>query len=373
MTARCRLLIVSTDGTAVMKHTAIVRVSFAANCHSSDSFEEFDAVPASAEATGGSFVVECQKLLCCKNIRMCLLIDCPSLDPVTEADKEFFAVLRDVTFVEERALDLPLLARAGSVPISTVLTRLLNELEGAQSELLSRVVLTRKTNPVSWNHHRKVWNGLVDRSPAMIIVARDEADVCRAVAVARELSLELTVKGGGHSVAGLAVADGALMIDLSNLTRVTVHVDQSPPLVSVGGGCTWAHVDAALHPHGLAVPAGNVKCAHTLGLPTCSSTPAAHPSHSSPSFCAPGLISHTGVGGLTLGGGIGYCSRYLGLSCDALVAARVVSSNGRALNVNAEENSELLWVRRKFRHAVLSRSCKHSGSSRWRRQFRSVH
>ena len=88
------------------------------------------------------------------------------------------------------------------VDAKVVLCRLLSALEGTTSELLSSVVLTKVTRPALWSQHRRVWNGLIDRSPALIVVARSEDDVCRTVAVALELNLELTVKGGGHNVGG---------------------------------------------------------------------------------------------------------------------------------------------------------------------------
>ena len=159
---------------------------------------------------------------------------------------------------------------------------------------------------------RSVWNGAIDRRPAAIARCETADHVVQALRFAREAGLEVSVRGGGHNFAGFAVADGALMIDLSVMRRVTV--DPQARRAVCGGGATWADVDAATQEHGLAVTGG--------------------------------FISHTGIGGLTLGGGIGWLTRLAGLSCDSLVGAEVVTADGRILHTSADENPELHWALR---------------------------
>jgi FAD/FMN-containing dehydrogenase len=159
---------------------------------------------------------------------------------------------------------------------------------------------------------RAVWNGAIDRRPALIARCESAADVAQAVGFARAHGLELAVRGGGHNYAGFAVCDGGLMLDLSRMNRVTV--DPAARRAVCGGGATWADVDAATQAHGLA----------TVG----------------------GFVSHTGIGGLTLGGGIGWLSRKAGLSADNLVGAEVVTANGRILRASAEEHPDLFWALR---------------------------
>ena len=142
------------------------------------------------------------------------------------------------------------------------------------------------------------------------------------------------------------------MLDLSRMNKVLLSLHTSPAVISVGGGCTWAAVDAALQPHGLAVPAGcfifpnHVNACCLLRIPDFVSHPfvlcAAATLHS---LALSGLISHTGVGGLTLGGGVGFTSRLLGLTCDALVGARVVTSSGKVVVVDERTHSDLFWVK----------------------------
>src|SRR4051794_11735355 len=129
---------------------------------------------------------------------------------------------------------------------------------------------------------RSVWNGMVDQRPAVIVRCLDEADVIQAVNYAREIGVSVAIRGGGHNAAGLAVADGALVIDLSMMRRV--EVDPDSRTARAEGGTTWGDFDRATQAHGLA----------TTG----------------------GAISSTGVAGLTLGGGLGYLMRSYGLSCD---------------------------------------------------------
>jgi FAD/FMN-containing dehydrogenase len=157
---------------------------------------------------------------------------------------------------------------------------------------------------------RKVYNAMHDRKPALIARCADVADVMAAVCFGREKGLMVSVRGGGHHAAGLGVCDGGLVIDLSAIRYV--HVDPDSRTARVGGGCTWADVDHATHPFGLAVPAG--------------------------------IISTTGVGGLTLGGGLGHLTRQFGLTIDNLLAADVVLADGKFVVASPEENADLFWA-----------------------------
>ncbi|MGY1692065.1 FAD-binding oxidoreductase [Geodermatophilus sp. SYSU D01105] len=154
-----------------------------------------------------------------------------------------------------------------------------------------------------------VWNGAVSRQPALIVRPTSTDEVAMALTLVREAGTEVTVRGGGHSAAGSCVADGAVMIDLSRMNGV--RVDPAARRGYVGGGATWAAVDAATAPHGLA----------TVG----------------------GTVSHTGVAGLTLSGGMGWLTPQHGLACDNLVAATLVTADGRTVTVSDQEHPDLLW------------------------------
>ena len=263
------LMIVSQNGTNMEldKAHGNVCVSLATKSHEDDSFEEFDAVTLAPQLLGGSFAIDGPGLRACSHVRMRVTVDALCPGQAAGGDADVFAVIRDVQFVPHGISAPPLGQQQGSIPLSNALPRLLNDLDGDEAQLLSKVVFTRLTNASAWNKHRIVWNGLIDRFPAIIVLARNEDDVCRTVTIARELSLELTVKGGGHNVAGSAVADGALLIDLSLFNSISVDIEQSPPRISVGGGCTWAAVDAALYHHGMAVPAGARHFGSLLHIP----------------------------------------------------------------------------------------------------------
>jgi hypothetical protein len=159
---------------------------------------------------------------------------------------------------------------------------------------------------------RKVYNGMIDRRPALIARCADVADVVAGVSFAREKNLLLAVRGGGHNGPGLGVCDDGLVVDLSRLKGI--RIDQKNRTVRVEGGALWGEVDHATHAFGLAVPSG--------------------------------FISTTGVGGLTLGGGIGYLSRTHGLTIDNLLEVDVVLADGRLVTASAEENVDLLWALR---------------------------
>jgi FAD/FMN-containing dehydrogenase len=156
---------------------------------------------------------------------------------------------------------------------------------------------------------RQVWNGTVDRYPAMIARCRTAAEVAAAVRLARTSKVEIAVRGGGHSIPGLSVCEGGVMIDLSPMKRV--DVDPVEGVARAEPGVLWGEYDLATQEHGLAGPGGE--------------------------------ISHTGVAGLTLGGGIGWLSRRHGLACDNLVGAQLVGPDGSVIEVDADSDPELLW------------------------------
>ncbi|WP_220183390.1 FAD-binding oxidoreductase [Sphaerisporangium album] len=159
---------------------------------------------------------------------------------------------------------------------------------------------------------RAVWNGLYDRRPAFVARCRTAADVSAALRHAADESLEVTVRGGGHGVAGTAVADGTLLIDLSPMRAVTV--DPVARVAHAAGGCLVGDVDAATAPHGLACPLG----------------------------AAP----RTGLGGLALGGGYGWLARRWGLTCDHIEAAEVVLADGSIVEATEDRHPDLLWALR---------------------------
>jgi len=157
---------------------------------------------------------------------------------------------------------------------------------------------------------RKVYNGMIDRRPRLIARCADAADVITAVKFARDQQMLVSVRGGGHNAAGLGVCDDGLVIDLSLIKFV--RVDPKKKIVVAGGGSLWGDVDHATHAFGLAVPSG--------------------------------IISTTGVGGLTLGGGLGHLTRRCGLSIDNLLAVDMVLADGRFVTASAKENSDLFWA-----------------------------
>ncbi len=160
-----------------------------------------------------------------------------------------------------------------------------------------------------YDEARRVWNGAIDRYPALIARCAGADDVVEAVRFAREHDVLVSVRGGGHSIAGHAVCDGGLMIDLSLMKAV--RVTPATRTARAAGGLLWSELDRATQPHGLA----------TTG----------------------GIISHTGIAGLTLGGGLGHLMRQYGLTVDNLLAVDLVTANGELIRVNAETEPDLFW------------------------------
>lgn len=157
---------------------------------------------------------------------------------------------------------------------------------------------------------RQVYNGMIDKHPGLIVRCADAADVIQAVNYARDHGLTLAVRGGGHNGAGLGTCDDGLVIDLSAMKAV--RVDPIARTVRVQGGATWGDVDHATHSFGMATPSG--------------------------------IVSTTGVGGLTLGGGMGHLTRKCGLAIDNLISADVVLADGRLVHASDQENPDLFWA-----------------------------
>ena len=155
-----------------------------------------------------------------------------------------------------------------------------------------------------------VWNGDIDRRPWVIARCHSAADVAATIRFARAAGREIAVRGGGHGFSGSCIVEGGVMIDLGPMNQV--QVDAQARRATCGGGTRWAELDAATQEHGLATPGG--------------------------------FISHTGVAGLTLGGGMGWLSRKAGLSCDNVVSVEIVTADGSILRASADENPELFWA-----------------------------
>ncbi|MFH8801812.1 FAD-binding oxidoreductase [Streptomyces sp. NPDC017936] len=163
---------------------------------------------------------------------------------------------------------------------------------------------------VGYDDARTVFNAMIDRRPAVIAQCVDEDDVVRAVRFARDLDLKIAVRGGGHSVAGTAVNDNNLVVDLRHMRAVTV--DPAAEAVRVAGGATMSDLDRATQPHGLATTGGRA--------------------------------STTGVGGFVLGGGSGWLDRWCGLAVDNLLGVELVTADGARVHANADENPDLFWA-----------------------------
>ena len=167
-----------------------------------------------------------------------------------------------------------------------------------------------RPSDAAYEQRRRVHNGAIDRRPAMIACCRGVADVVDAIRLARATGLEVSVRGGGHNVAGRAVIDGALMIDLSLMKGI--HVDAGVRTVRAQGGVLWSELNRETQIHGLA----------TTG----------------------GVVGSTGIAGLTLGGGVGWLMPKHGLALDNLHAAEVVLADGRVVRASADEHPDLFWA-----------------------------
>ncbi|MDF4602911.1 FAD-binding oxidoreductase, partial [Vibrio parahaemolyticus] len=182
-------------------------------------------------------------------------------------------------------------------------------IEHFKSHFQGDVVLPTDSN---YDEVRQIWNGMIDRKPSLIARCKSTDDVVMAVNFARDNGQLLSVRGGGHNIAGNAVCDNGVMIDLSLLTQV--RVDENAKRAFVEPGCTLGDLDEATQKYGLATPVG--------------------------------INSTTGIAGLTLGGGFGWLSRKYGMTIDNLVSANVVTADGRQLLASETENEDLFWALR---------------------------
>ena len=180
------------------------------------------------------------------------------------------------------------------------------KVDGFRKQIRGAVVLPGEQG---YDQLREVWNGQIDRRPAMIARVAGTDDIVAAVNFARDNQLLVSVRGGGHNMPGLAVCDGGLMIDCNGLQNV--RVDPAKRRAYADPGCTWFDFDHQTQSYGLAVPGG--------------------------------AVSHTGIAGLTLGGGVGWLSGKHGLTCDNVVSFQVVTPDGKLRTVNAQENADLYW------------------------------
>jgi FAD/FMN-containing dehydrogenase len=186
--------------------------------------------------------------------------------------------------------------------VAVVADEALASLEGFTGRLL-------RPGDEGYEEARRIYNGLIDRKPALVARCRGEADIAAAVRFAREAGLEVGVRGGGHQVAGSCVVDGGVMVDLSSMKGI--FVDPKERVARVQPGVSWAELNRETQLHGLAVTGG--------------------------------VISTTGVAGLTLGGGLGWLMPRYGLATDNLLSARVVTADGRTLTASERENADLFW------------------------------
>src|SRR3954468_23057048 len=161
-----------------------------------------------------------------------------------------------------------------------------------------------------YDEARTLFNAMIDKRAALIVRCAGPDDVATAIRFARDHGLTVAVRGGGHNGAGLGSCDDGVVIDLSLMRDI--EVDPEARTVRVGGGCTWGEVDAATNEHGLATPSG--------------------------------IIATPGVGGLTLGGGLGHLTRKYGLAIDNLLGAEMVLANGERVRASADENPDLYWA-----------------------------
>jgi FAD/FMN-containing dehydrogenase len=187
------------------------------------------------------------------------------------------------------------------------MSELKGKIEQLKNKITGRIVTADDSH---YDEIRKIWNAMIDRRPALIVRCADANDVQAALAFGRENKLELTIRGAGHNIAGNAVNENGLMIDLSMMKKVTVDPDKKRALVQPGA--TLRDFDEVVQAHGLATPVG--------------------------------INSTTGIAGLTLGGGFGWLTRKYGFTIDNLISAEVITANGQKKNVNEKENTDLFWA-----------------------------
>ncbi|MGA7934869.1 MAG: FAD-binding oxidoreductase [Kovacikia sp.] len=188
------------------------------------------------------------------------------------------------------------------------MTTLLNEtIERLKTHVKGHVVLPDNPN---YDEVREIWNAMIDRKPVVIVQCAEADDISHAIAFARENKLELSIRGAGHNIAGNAVCDNGVMIDLSTMTNV--RIDAQKRRAYVEPGATLADFDQAAQVHGLATPVG--------------------------------INSTTGIAGLTLGGGFGWLTRKYGMTIDSLVSATLVTAGGNQLRTSETENADLFWA-----------------------------
>jgi FAD/FMN-containing dehydrogenase len=181
------------------------------------------------------------------------------------------------------------------------------KIETLKNNVKGQIVLPDDPN---YDEVREIWNAMIDRRPAVIVQCAEADDVLHAISYARENRLEISIRGGGHNIAGSALCDNGLLIDFSNMT--TVSVDAQKRRAYVEPGATLGDFDKAVQAHGLASPVG--------------------------------INSTTGMAGLTLGGGFGWLTRKYGMTIDNLVSAEMVTADGRKIHVSENENKDLFWA-----------------------------
>lgn len=182
-----------------------------------------------------------------------------------------------------------------------------DRIEKLRGKVMGRIILPGDSN---YDEVRAIWNAMIDRRPALIVQCTQADDVAHAIAFARENQLEISIRGAGHNIAGNSVCDGGLMIDFSEMRNV--RIDAATKRAHVDPGATLADFDAAAQKHGLATPVG--------------------------------INSTTGISGLTLGGGFGWLTRKHGMTIDNLVAADLITADGKKINTNRDEHSDLFWA-----------------------------
>src|SRR5437764_3717463 len=182
-----------------------------------------------------------------------------------------------------------------------------NSISELKAKLRGRVI---EPGDSDYDDARKIYNAMIDKKPRLIARCADVADVISSVNFARKHGLLLAIRSGGHNGGGLGICNDGLVIDLGSIKYT--RVDPAARTVTVGGGCTWGDVDHATHVFGMATPSG--------------------------------IISTTGVGGLTLGGGIGHLTRKCGLSIHNLLSADLVLADGTFVKASADENFDLFWA-----------------------------